>query len=118
MLTLRGLDRVLGDLSEMGYDARWGVLGAIHVGAPHRRDRIWIVAYANERRCKWKNSPQKRKSNSNVTQRSSTSDWWKAEPGVVRVVDGVADIVDRIECLGNGQVPSVAATAWKILGGE
>ena len=44
MLTLRGLDRVLCDLAAMGYDATWGVVGAIHAGAPHRRDRIWIVA--------------------------------------------------------------------------
>ena len=43
MLTVRGLDVVLGDLASMGYDARWGVLGARDVGAPHKRDRIWIV---------------------------------------------------------------------------
>ena len=43
-LTARGLGRVLGDLAAMGYDAEWGVLGAWHVGAPHKRDRIWIVA--------------------------------------------------------------------------
>ena len=46
MLTSRGLGRVLGDLAAMGYDARWGVLGAHHAGAPHKRDRIWIVANA------------------------------------------------------------------------
>lgn len=44
MLTSRGLGCVLGDLAEMGYDAKWGVLGAHHVGAPHKRDRIWVVA--------------------------------------------------------------------------
>lgn len=46
MLTSRGLGRVLGDLAEMGYDARWCVLGAIDAGAPHKRERIWIVAYS------------------------------------------------------------------------
>ncbi len=46
MLTSRGLGRVLGDLAQMGFDARWGVLGAADVGAPHQRDRIWIVAHA------------------------------------------------------------------------
>jgi site-specific DNA-cytosine methylase len=45
MLTIRGLDRVLCDLAEMGFDAKWGVLGADDVGAKHKRDRIWIVAY-------------------------------------------------------------------------
>jgi len=43
MLTFRGLGRVLGDLAAMGFDARWGVLGAADVGANHQRDRIWIV---------------------------------------------------------------------------
>ena len=45
-LTSRGLGVVLGDLASMGYDARWGVLGADDAGAWHRRDRIWIVAHA------------------------------------------------------------------------
>lgn len=43
MLTSRGLGTVLGDLAAMGFDARWGVLGAADVGANHQRDRIWIV---------------------------------------------------------------------------
>jgi DNA-cytosine methyltransferase len=46
----RGLSRVLGDLAESGYDAEWDCLPASAVGAPHRRDRIWIVAYADSRR--------------------------------------------------------------------
>ena len=44
MLTSRGLGRVLGDLAAMGFDAKWGVLGAADIGANHQRDRIWIVA--------------------------------------------------------------------------
>lgn len=44
-LTSRGLGVVLGDLAALGYDARWGVLGAHHAGAPHKRDRMWILAY-------------------------------------------------------------------------
>ena len=47
MLTSRGLDRVLGDLSTMGYDAVWGTVSAADAGAPHKRERIWIIAYAN-----------------------------------------------------------------------
>lgn len=46
LLTLRGLDRVLGDLSALGYDAQWGVISAADAGAPHLRERIWIVAYS------------------------------------------------------------------------
>ena len=47
MLTIRGLYRVLGDLAALGYDAEWGVLGASDVGAPHKRERIWIVAHSH-----------------------------------------------------------------------
>ena len=44
MLTFRGLGVVLADLSEMGYDAKWGIVSAASVGAPHIRERIWIRA--------------------------------------------------------------------------
>jgi site-specific DNA-cytosine methylase len=44
MLTIRGLETVLCDLAALGFDARWGVVSAADVGAPHLRERIWIVA--------------------------------------------------------------------------
>lgn len=44
MLTVRGLGNVLGDLASVGFAAEWLVLGASDVGAPHRRERIWILA--------------------------------------------------------------------------
>ena len=44
VLVSRGLEVCLSDLAAMGYDARWGVIGADDAGAPHRRKRIWIVA--------------------------------------------------------------------------
>ena len=47
-LTGRGLGRVLGDLASVGFNAEWGVLGADDVGAPHKRERIWIVAVSND----------------------------------------------------------------------
>lgn len=66
MLTSRGLGRVLGDLASMGFDARWGVLGAADVGANHQRDRIWIVArwrgdlpHAQHNRIRWWEQQQK-----------------------------------------------------------
>jgi DNA (cytosine-5)-methyltransferase 1 len=46
MLLSRGLGAVLGDLSSMGFDAKWGIVGAKDVGANHQRDRIWIVAHS------------------------------------------------------------------------
>jgi DNA (cytosine-5)-methyltransferase 1 len=41
----RGLDRVLGDLAELGYYAVWASLRASDVGAPHRRERVFILGY-------------------------------------------------------------------------
>lgn len=46
-LLSRGLGRVLGDLASIGYDAEWHCIPASAVGAPHRRDRLWIVSYPN-----------------------------------------------------------------------
>ena len=66
MLTSRGLGRVLGDLASMGFDAKWGVLGAADIGANHQRDRIWIVArwkgdlpHAQHDRIRWWEQQQK-----------------------------------------------------------
>jgi DNA (cytosine-5)-methyltransferase 1 len=42
----RGMGRVLGDLAAFGYDATWDCIPASAVGAPHRRDRVWIVAHS------------------------------------------------------------------------
>jgi DNA (cytosine-5)-methyltransferase 1 len=46
---------------------------------------------------------------------SERSDWWATEPDVGRMAHGVASRVDRLRCLGNGQVPACAALAFKIL---
>ena len=66
MLTSRGLGRVLGDLASMGFDARWGVLGAADVGAVHQRYRIWIVGkqmahtlFTKQRGNKWQSQNEK-----------------------------------------------------------
>ena len=45
-LLTRGLGRVLGDLAALGYDCRWTVLGAADVGAPHQRERFWLVGHS------------------------------------------------------------------------
>jgi len=46
-LSFRGLDAVLGSLAEIGYDAEWCDIRASDIGAHHRRERLWIVAYPN-----------------------------------------------------------------------
>ena len=120
-LITRGLDRVLCDIAEMGFDARWGVLGAHHAGAPHKRDRVWILATNAE--CVGSHSTE----NVEKLGGQGTSElcveqpgnnrgaWWSSEPGVDRMVDGLAARVDRLKATGNGQVPRVAATAFAIL---
>ena len=45
LLRTRGLGVVLEDLASLGYNARWGIIGARSVGAPHKRDRMWVLAY-------------------------------------------------------------------------
>ena len=45
ILTSGYFGTILGDLAESGYDARWRILSAAELGAPHKRDRLWIVAY-------------------------------------------------------------------------
>lgn len=51
-LTFRGLLRVLGDLAQIRYDAEWHCIPACAVGAPHERDRVWIVAHTASERCR------------------------------------------------------------------
>lgn len=148
MLTSRGLGRVLGDLAAMGYYAEWGVLGADDVGAPHERERIWIVANSDGKRCEKFNIPsiadesklpcwghdaemanstriQSGRENERAEWKRigasgepSGSKWWISESAVGRVAHGVANRVDRLKAIGNGQVPAVAASAFRILAGR
>tara|TARA_R110000782_G_scaffold192644_1_gene282281 strand:+ start:43 stop:765 length:723 start_codon:yes stop_codon:yes gene_type:complete len=115
LLRTRGLGVVLQDLAKMGYNARWGVLSAASVGANHKRDRMWIVAYTNI-------TQQQGRGISGRVHKENTyagdSRWWQTEPNVGRVANGVASRVDRLKAIGNGQVPLCAATAWRMLSKE
>lgn len=128
MLTSRGLGRVLGDLAELGFDARWGVLSAYDAGLDHWRPRIWIVAHSNgfgrERQRSTRDRQEKsrqvisRGSPAGVLDLAGVTAWRSSQPGVQRVVDGVAIAMDRHRAIGNGQVPRVAATAFSLLSGD
>jgi len=120
LLTSRGLNSVLGDLAQMGYDAKWGVLGAGEVGANHQRDRIWIVGDNKEQQVPDPDLSQLQGGSlsSRIQQKIPLARnvcWWETEPNVDRVADGLASRVDRLKVVGNGQVPLCAATAWNIL---
>ncbi len=86
-LITRGLGVVLGDLAALGYDCKWTVLGAADVGAPHQRDRFWLVAHANSLR--------------ELQPQGSISDQWR------RVGDCCAEMADADCALsqGGGGIP-------------
>jgi DNA (cytosine-5)-methyltransferase 1 len=127
LLVRRGLAVVLGDLAKLGYDARWGVLGASHIGAAHHRERLWVVAYAPGEReharnmleaCRGWRTPLADRGLPRLVE----SQQWRpsslgahSESGLCGLADGVADKVDRLRATGNGQVPGVAALAWNLL---
>lgn len=124
MLVRRGLTQVLSDFTSMGYDCRWCVLGATHVGAPHKRERIWILAHARGERLERRITPQYKVNQKRVRflsarqGKQSRENVWSTEPDVGRVVNGVAFRMDRLKSIGNGQVPAVAVLAWIVLSGS
>jgi len=120
MLVSRGLGTVLGDLASMGFDAKWGVLGANAVGASHKRERIWIAANATGGRLEGRNCnrSQQNRSRSNRSVKALVQDQvWPdvSDPRAFGSNDGLSSRVDRLKAIGNGQVPLCAATAWKLL---
>ena len=138
----RYLGRVFGDLAALGYDASWLVLPAAAVGAPHRRERVFIVAHADcaqrqrdgctgriqakassDGGSKQKNlghtytvrELQQERGQQEEWRRACDSGWWASEPDVGRVAHGVPARVDRLRCLGNAVVPQVAYQIGKAI---
>ncbi len=126
LLVGRGLAVVLSDLTELGYDAQWLCLSARELGAPHVRDRAWLVGrdVSNSLSCNvqgvvgespytggWSDSPTQ---SPGLLGRARWQEW-PAEPRVCRVAHGLAHRVDRNRALGNGQVPRVEAAAFTLL---
>ena len=118
-ITENGLGIVLSLLAEAGYDAEWACIPASAVGACHRRDRWWLVAYTMRKLCKGGGAQGEPKSgvefqNASITWRyegsTLSSDWhsYLSEPVLCRGDDGLSNRVDRIKALGNSIVPHVA----------
>ena len=127
-LRSRGLDEVLRSLASIGYDAEWHCIPASAVGAPHRRDRVWIIAFPNADRdgesalpvdaevavesepladaglVSAQVPPTRIVSTIEV---SECSGWWSSEPNVGRVAHGIPGRVDRLKQLGNAVVPHI-----------
>jgi DNA (cytosine-5)-methyltransferase 1 len=116
-LTL-GLDLVLADLASLGFDAEWAVVPATWVGAPHRRERVIVVAHAAQHELHVSDDHAERPGAGAVTARElgggrsharrPDRSWWASEPDVGRVAHGVPSRVDRLRGLGNAVVPQVA----------
>ena len=136
----RGLSQVLGDLAAFGYNAEWHCIPACAVGAPHKRDRLWIIAYTEEsgqprrQRQECAGRPvadgcgsaipdtdkpglAQRQEHQLLGQRAAIvgSDWWQSEPDVGRVAHGVPSRVDRLRALGNAVVPQITEIIGKAI---
>jgi DNA (cytosine-5)-methyltransferase 1 len=121
-LAFRGLDSVLGGLAALGYDAEWQDIRASDVGAPHRRARLWIIAYPTGERwirnteseiCKigtgearkaW-NKSNDREDNISLLRRIYT-DAQLAD--YERDNNGLPETMDRLHAVGNSIVPKIA----------
>ena len=118
-----GLDEVLSDLEAEDYAARPFVIPACALNAPHRRDRVWIVARnlgnTTGKLCNGDANANNKKVLSKVKLSSSIQPrrpslskdgvgWgFEAEPNVGRVANGVSRTTHRLKALGNAVVPQI-----------
>lgn len=108
--------RIFGDLAEAGYDAKWCCLSAEDQGAPIERERVFIaITDTRPGNPRMGNLENWKKQIRESTNQQCPEFWLQTAPGNTRVVDGVADYVDRVEAIGNGQVPAVVRAALEIL---
>jgi DNA (cytosine-5)-methyltransferase 1 len=132
----RGMGDVLGELSESGYDAEWSTVSACAVGAPHTRNRVFVIANAMCKRLA-ASMLEAGRTNGDNREEASTGLWgrlrkstgftssglsscreaenaaraWvdaEIEPLILGGSYGVPSRVDRLKCLGNAVVPQVA----------
>lgn len=138
LLTHAYARRIFGDLAESGFNVRWRMLSAAELGAPHKRDRLWIAANSvGVVRDRWPNNggpyngTQKAKTDGRRDHRGifqkditiegngyrNTKRNWPicGKPIIHRASNGIPSRMDRLKALGNGQVPAVVASAWQIL---
>jgi DNA (cytosine-5)-methyltransferase 1 len=118
----RGLDTVIQELTEAGYDCRWTMLSAAEIGAPHKRERWFLLAkHAQVVGLQTHRLPERtekgQSKSGNPCEYSPWSDGNEVKPALVGVVNGVSLRVERIKRLGNAVVPLQAKTAFEILMG-
>jgi DNA (cytosine-5)-methyltransferase 1 len=108
------LGTVLGDLAECGFDAEWSAVSACSLGAPHMRQRVFVVAYPDSidgrSRLRHSASQSQRAIQALDHLARSRAGWaaWLEDPSeLYRGADGVAHRVDRLRALGNSLVPQI-----------
>jgi DNA (cytosine-5)-methyltransferase 1 len=125
----RGIDRVCGDLADIGYDAEWEIVPACIFGAPHTRERVFITAYARE--IGWPGPREHTHRQHEIPRglhaweaKATGSKWRHVQRWIKSLVedgggivpaserggmaDGIPDRLDRIGSCGNAVVPQVA----------
>lgn len=111
-LRSRGLDQVLRSLAEIGYDAEWHCIPACFVGAWHKRDRIWILAYPNSKLQERGRQEQIFRQSDLSRELSRGFEKWPGRSNLpssrfYRRTDGIPGWMDRIGQLGNAVVPQI-----------
>ena len=107
------------DLYGAGYSCRFMCLSAADLGAPHSRNRYWLGADSNP-------NSEPRHPVYVETPGPSTlpiMEWWRDDTEAMGVSDGIPSGLDqpgasdreRLQGLGNAQIPACAVTAWNIL---
>ena len=121
-----GLSSVISDLEEVGYRCSWGIFSAEECGAPHRRNRVFILALLDATdsvRERGQLPIERIKSAIQDAGSDGTArrvEWanfrgWSIEPVIRGSDDGCPNRVDRLRLLGNGVVPAVASLAFRNL---
>ena len=121
------LDNVLSDLESEGHSCQSFIIPACAVDAPHRRDRVWVVAHSISKGLerlagnvagKQKPGRVDKKKNRPASKKAVLAGKpgrWRDESGVCRVCHGVSRRVDRIRSLGNAVVPQVVEVLGRMV---
>jgi DNA (cytosine-5)-methyltransferase 1 len=109
-----GIQNKTEGITRTQYSSTWKSSGTSNV---FRKDALQGYEKSNMAYSSSENVERQRKSIGIQEARNTigSSSWWKVEPRVDRVANGVDARVDRLKAIGNGQVPLCAATAWRLL---
>lgn len=123
-ITKRGGVEVVNEITKMGYDCRWLCISAASVGAPHKRERWFLLAYSNSKSSIKTNKvskPLEAEGRARVrSPRHSWNDqpatyWTKNKPPICGMDDELPHGMDRLKALGNAVVPQQTKEAFEIL---